>query len=38
MVLDCDTWCNKNLPHDILIEIFKINLNQYLGMYVKLNR
>jgi hypothetical protein len=29
---NCDTWCNKNLAHGILIEFFKLNLNQYLGM------
>ncbi len=30
--LDCDTWCNKNLSCDILIELSKINVNQYLNM------
>jgi hypothetical protein len=37
MVLDCDTWCNRNLPHGKLIEFVPKKFNQYLGMYVELN-
>jgi hypothetical protein len=32
--LDCDMWCNKNLPHGILIEFFQIQFKsifRYVG-------
>jgi hypothetical protein len=33
MVLDCDMWCNRNLPHAILIE-FVQNKFKLVFMYV----
>jgi hypothetical protein len=30
MVLDCDTWCTRNLPHGILIEF---NQNKFKSIF-----